>query len=210
MPSCPQQASPPRKGGRCTPFRCDRRGGGWGAVVGALALAGSYLLFAATAHALPEPSDEYRIKAAMVFTMTKFVEWPSGALGGEGAPLAICVLGIGPFGQAVESLKGKSIKGHPITVRQIFRAGEIGGCQALVINDSQRRQMRTAVERAQQHGVLTMGDMRRFAKAGGMVGFIVQEGRVRFEINPEAVQRSGLMISSQVLKLATIVREEEQ
>ncbi|KAB0666591.1 YfiR family protein [Oryzomonas japonica] len=207
--SCPQQPPWAHKGGRYASFRRGRRIG-WGAIVGTLVLAGSTFLFVATAHALPGPPSEYQIKAAMVFTMAKFVEWPAGALGDEGTPLALCALGIGPFGQAVENLRGKSIKGHPITVRQIFRTGEIGGCQILVINDSQRRQVRAATERAAQHGVLTIGDMPGFAKAGGVVGFVVQEGKVRFEINLEAAQKSGFMISSRVLKLAKIVREEEQ
>ena len=45
-----------------------------------------------------------------------------------------------------------------------------------------------------------------FARSGGIINFTIKEDKVRFEINPAAAQRANLTISSQLLRLATIVR----
>jgi hypothetical protein len=41
-----------------------------------------------------------------------------------------------------------------------------------------------------------------------MVNFFLERNKVRFEINDAAVHREGLNISSQLLKLARIVKED--
>ena len=55
--------------------------------------------------------------------------------------------------------------------------------------------------------VLTVSDLKGFAEQGGMIGFrITQDGRVAFDINLPRVEKTGLRMSSQLLKLARIVR----
>lgn len=56
--------------------------------------------------------------------------------------------------------------------------------------------------------VLTVGEFEGFAKRGGMINFIIVDNRIAFEINIDAARRAGLSISSQLLKLAEIVREK--
>ncbi len=53
--------------------------------------------------------------------------------------------------------------------------------------------------------VLTVGETDRFAQSGGMINFVLEENRVRFEINVEAADRAGLKISSKLLELAHVV-----
>jgi hypothetical protein len=43
---------------------------------------------------------------------------------------------------------------------------------------------------------------------GGIINFITVEDKVQFEINSEQAQQHQLKISSQLLKLARIVRSE--
>ena len=57
--------------------------------------------------------------------------------------------------------------------------------------------------------ILTVGTAPGFARAGGLIGFTSVNGRVRFEINPQAAARAGLKINAQLLKLAIIVGEGE-
>jgi hypothetical protein len=54
--------------------------------------------------------------------------------------------------------------------------------------------------------VLTVSDERGFAQQGVGINFYTEEDKVRFEINQDAVNRSGLRISSKLLSLAKIVR----
>jgi YfiR/HmsC-like len=48
--------------------------------------------------------------------------------------------------------------------------------------------------------------MDRFAEQGGLIGLRVEADKVRFDINVDAAQRTGLTMSSQLLKLARVVR----
>jgi hypothetical protein len=58
--------------------------------------------------------------------------------------------------------------------------------------------------------VLTVGETEGFATQGGIVNFKLIDGRVRLEINIEAAWQAKLRISSQVLSLASIVKDGVQ
>ena len=53
--------------------------------------------------------------------------------------------------------------------------------------------------------ILTVGDIADFAQEGGMIGLVEAEQRIRFNINLAAARQANLKLSSQLLKLATIV-----
>lgn len=55
--------------------------------------------------------------------------------------------------------------------------------------------------------VLTVGDSSGFAEAGGMIGFLLQDNRVRFDVNLPSAQRSKLRVSSNLLRVARRVLE---
>jgi hypothetical protein len=53
--------------------------------------------------------------------------------------------------------------------------------------------------------VLTVSDMPGFIEHGGMVQFVLENDNVRFEVNLSAANKSGLALSSQLLKVAARV-----
>jgi hypothetical protein len=171
------------------------------------------LLLAAILNSTPIPSSgaalpsDIQVKAAMVYNMAKFVDWPSDAFSGENAPFTLCVMGKGPLGTATEALKGKTVKNRKLVIKAIEQVDEANGCQILVIGDSARRQVPVALDRLRKQSILTISDLPKFAVNGGAVGFVDQDGKVRFEINLETAQNARVKISSQLLKLAKIVRE---
>ena len=150
---------------------------------------------------------EYQVKAAMVFNMAKYVEWPAEAFAAKSAPLLVCSVGRGPFADALERYQGKTALGHPLTLRRLAPGAEAGECHVLVVSGIEKRYLAGILEQARKHPVLTVGDLPYFARSGGMIGLIEKEGKVSFEINVKAAQQSGLKISSQLLKLARIIRD---
>lgn len=156
-----------------------------------------------------EEVQEYQVKAAMVYNMAKYIEWPADAFGSGKAPLTVCSMGRGPFATALERYQGKTVLGHPVAVRRIAPGDEVGECHLLVVSGIERRHLPSVIDQARRRSVLTVGDLTDFARAGGVIGLVEQEGRVRFEINVKAAQQTGVKISSQLLKLAKIVREGE-
>jgi hypothetical protein len=55
--------------------------------------------------------------------------------------------------------------------------------------------------------VLTVSDGERFSEAGGIIELYIDGGRIRFAINVDAAERSGLRLSSRLLGLAKIMRD---
>jgi hypothetical protein len=159
----------------------------------ALALA----LLAVVRGSAQEASLEYRVKAAYLFNFTKFVEWPAGAIP-DGAPFTICVAGDNPFAATLEdTIRGETVSGRTLQSRP---AQGTETCQVLFIP----REVDPApfLKRARMEPVLTVGESPEFVRQGGIINFVREEGKVRFEISQEAASRAQLRISSRLLRLA--------
>ena len=140
---------------------------------------------------------EYRVKAAYLFNFARFVEWPATALGN--GPFRICVAGRNPFGTVLEeTVRGEEIAGRPIEVRVILEPE--AGCHIAFI----ARGAATPAYLRAYHGaaVLTVGEVDGFINEGGIINFVLEGNNVRFEIGNEVAHRSGLRISSRLLRLA--------
>jgi hypothetical protein len=172
------------------------------------------LILVALAVAVPGPlfaehaaTREYKVKAAFLYNFALFTEWPDENVAGGGSSLVICVLGKHSFGDALESIQGKSVRRRNVTVRQINSVREMGICHVLFVSASEKQRLPDILSEVKNQPVLTVSDLDRFAEAGGTIGFISLEDRVRFEINMKAAQRARIRISSQLLKLAHDVIE---
>jgi len=157
--------------------------------------------------AAPGEPTEFQVKAAFVYNFVKFVQWPRDSFPATGdAPISICVLGQDHLGDALESLKGLTAYGRNLSVRRIAGQAEVDRCQVLYLCKSERDAM-PQILKGMRAGVLTIGDMKSFASAGGIINFVIAGNRVSFEINVDAAEKARLKISSQILKLAKIVKE---
>ncbi len=157
--------------------------------------------------AQPAVSQEYRVKAAFLYNFAKFVKWPPETFENTDAPLVLCVLGDDPFGSALDMLQGKSVRGRRLA---IYRTHAIDGppsCQLLYVAGSERARLQSILDQVRGRPVLTVSDLPDFTLHGGIIGFFTVQSRIRFAINPGAAVANGLKISSQLLKLARIRRQ---
>ncbi|MGD0404707.1 MAG: YfiR family protein [Candidatus Acidiferrales bacterium] len=154
------------------------------------------------------PPSEYELKAAFLFNFAKFVDWPKNAFAGPESPFLVCILGIDPFGSALDNaLRGKVIAEHPASVARLKRVADISGCQILFVAASESHLLSEVVAKLRGQSVLVIGETNDFASSGGAIQFTLEDNRVRFFINPDAADRAGLKISSKLLALAKIVRD---
>jgi len=154
--------------------------------------------------------DEYQVKAAFLYNFAKFVEWPSELMENSHEPITICVLGQNPFGKSLANVvNSKTISGHPILIRMIaaIRPGE--SCHVLFISGSERKRLPAILEAVRTASILTVGEGEGFAGEGGMIGFRLDDGKVRFEINLLAAEQQKLRISSKLLNLAASVKNSK-
>lgn len=164
------------------------------------------LAFGSTA-ALAQTSAnrEYEIKAAYLYNFINYVNWPDSALP-TGQSITLGVVGENPFGEALDPLNGKIVKGRKLVIRKAATPEERKACQILFISPSEKSRMPDILAELKDAKVLTVSETEGFAARGGIINFIEERNKVRFEINPEAARRTGFTISSELLKLAKIVR----
>lgn len=148
---------------------------------------------------------EYQVKAAYLYNFAKFVEWPERAFSGPDAAVTFCVIGDDLFGPALDALQTKTVKNRKVAVKRMSGTGDLGTCQVLFISPTEEDRLDAILLPLKGHPTLVVGDTERFARRGGMIGFLMERNKVVFEVNENAAKRAGLLVSSQLLKLARTV-----
>lgn len=167
---------------------------------------GAALLCCATrASAQSGSNREYEIKAAFLYNFINYIDWPGNALP-AGETLTLGVVGDDPFGPALEPLNGKVIKGRKLVVKKVATIPEAKTCQILFISPSEKPRVPEILGQLKDAKILTISETEGFAERGGIINFIEERNKVRFEINADAARRTGFTISSELLKLARIVK----
>jgi hypothetical protein len=176
-------------------------------VLHALALIGLPVNAAGADAASGGPAREYEIKAAFLYNFTKFIEWPAQSFADAGAPIVIGVLGDSPCAEALERLvKDRKVNGRAIVVRRVESAAEARTTHILFVGSRQEQQFARLEPEIGSLPVLTVGESQAFEAGGGIVNFVPQDDKVRFEINIGSADRAGLRVSAQLQKLATVIR----
>jgi hypothetical protein len=160
----------------------------------------------------------------------KFVEWPPEKMESQATEsnpenrMIIGVLGNNPFGDAFAPILNKEVHGRKIHLVQIpsyqqftekhgnernaFTAYQaqyqsiIRSCNVLFICESEIDQLKELLGLTSGNHILTVSDLEGFAKKAGMVGFVKDNNKIRFEINLDAAQKENIKIRSQLLTLA--------
>jgi hypothetical protein len=148
---------------------------------------------------------EYRVKAAFLYNISRFVDWPEGIR--QPDRLTICMLGINPFGDALDSIAGKAVHEDQLDILHLPGTAVTGECRIVFISNSESDRIGSILAPLEDRPVLTVSDSAAFAEEGGMIRLKLVNSKVRFDINIEAAHRAGLNISSKLLSLATIVRD---
>lgn len=150
---------------------------------------------------------EYQIKAAYLYNFGKFVHWPARVESAPNKAFSVCVLGQDPFGPSLKAiLAGQSIDGEATVATTIARPEDAANCRILYISSSEEHRLKEIIAALDDSSVLTVSDLPSFSKKGGMVGFVFNNNKIRFEVNLAKAQRAGLTMSSELLKLAVAVR----
>lgn len=172
-----------------------------------LAVPAAALLLVGALPAAGDAVDAARVKGAFLYNFAKFVSWPAEALP-EGEPLRLCVLADAETHERLAgTVEGKTARGHPIRTRAIAGAEEARTCHIVFVTAEAGVAPDALAAALEGRNVLTVGESEGFAQRGGVIRFMREEQKLRFAVNPGAAERAGLGISSQLLRLARVVRE---
>ncbi|MBZ5700626.1 MAG: YfiR family protein [Acidobacteriia bacterium] len=156
-----------------------------------------------------ERPGEYEVKAAFLYNFAKFVEWPAEAFSNPSAPIRLCVLGEDPFGRVLDqTVQDKSVNGRTLLILRSQQVRELRACHILFIGASEQNRLPEIFTALRGSSALSVGDTEQFVQSGGAIQFTLQDSRVRFTINLAAAERARLKISSKLLSLARVVRDD--
>ena len=168
---------------------------------------GLVALVAFPAKAQAGSADEYSVKAAYLYNFAKFVEWP-GEAGNPGTPLVIAVFGRDDFGAVLkQTVQGETVNGRAISVRSVSRVEDIRSCQILFFGSSDQNRLAEVLRATEGAGILTVGETDEFIQRGGVIAFVAEGNKIRFEVNLGVARRNRLTISARLLRVAKGVRE---
>lgn len=166
------------------------------------------LLLAAAGHvtAAAERGDENEVKAAVIYNLLLFVQWP--AQPAAGASLKLCVLEEGALTAALRQHENKAVQGHSL---QILRVGaapkDLEACAAVMVETGSPEMLARLRLMARNRALLIMAEGPSALDRGAMIGVYGDGGRIGFDINLRAMKSSGLGASSKILRLARTLIE---
>ena len=159
------------------------------------------LAWATPAQAQAPEAGENSVKAAFLYNFTKFVEWPANAFEGAASPFRVCVFADPAFRRELEvMLGGESVGARPVAVLADPR--DVRGCHVAYFGGRGEERARQVLPSLRQVPVLTVGEGPRFLEQGGLIAFALDQNRVRFDVNKTALDRTGLLVSSKLLRVA--------
>lgn len=168
-----------------------------------------FLDAAPTARSQNDERAEYPLKLAFLYNFTKFVEWPRNSSRNASAPLEICVVGKDPFNDELErELQTRTAGGRPVKIKTLQPGESLKECQMVFVPVTEKKKAARVLAGLNGSSALTVGESEGFAGIGGMINLTVEESKLHFEVNPAAAERAGLKISSKLLSLAKIVRDQ--
>ena len=180
--------------------------------LGRLAMAGAIcaLLAAPNVRAQQATASEYEVKATYLYNFARFTEWPANGAEAKDNSFAVCVLGHDPFGSILDTiLAGEAIDGKHMVHRRISAVQDAGDCRIVFISSSEESRLKETLAVLEKMSALTVSDIPDFSVRGGMIQFVLEQKKIRFAVNLQTAGKAGLVISSELLKVAISVKNSE-
>ena len=142
-------------------------------------------------------------KGKLIYKLSNdYVDWPDGLVGlRPNDPIVVKVIGNEELATSLRALyANQRIKDHPVQVKVISSAGEIGICHILFVGSKDANLLMQVLEKTRNRPILTFSDTTGYGQRGILLNFFQDKTNVRFEYNVAAFQRAGLRMSYHLSK----------
>ena len=147
---------------------------------------------------------ELKLKAAYLYHLAKFIDWPESHPKKKSVVINICVVADEQGVRVLQALETRKAKGRPIKVHAIDAISKGLSCH-IVYYQGDRKTDRALLSEYHHQSTLTVGETNSFVAGGGMVGLVVVDDSVRIQINYQRAKQTDIKISANLLDLASIV-----
>lgn len=158
-----------------------------------------------------DESKAYKVKAAYLYNFAKFTRWPDRAFKNDNSPFVIGVLDNEHFADVVRNtVRNKTIHNRNIVVLYINWSHldgreKVMRCHMVYLCKDYPKHLKKILAFLNKSPLLSVSDSPDFAVVGGMIEFVLEEGRFVFDINRKTIEQASMKISSKLLNLARFV-----
>jgi hypothetical protein len=165
------------------------------------------LVAAPAASQSPGSASEQSIKAAYLYKLTEYVEWPAGVLGPTQAPLIFAIVGAdGLADELREMTRERVLRGRRIVVRNVEAQASLSGVHVLFVGESSMHVMGDLTAAARENSVLVITESGDGLVEGSVINLREMDQRIRFEVSLDSADRSQLKLSARLLAVAARVQ----
>jgi hypothetical protein len=162
------------------------------------------MICAFTAPRQKNQAKEYNLKAAFIYNFTKYIEWKES---GEQNEFIIGVIGSSPISDPLaELVKSETVDNKKITIKRFNKPADITFCHILFISQNSSIPLDDILAKTTGKGILIISEQDGYAEQGTGINFVIVNRKLKFEANVKAINAAGLTASSQLLKLAIIIK----
>lgn len=136
------------------------------------------------------------VKAIYILNLMEFVSWPNDT------KHTVCVIGSDMVGASLAILESKKEYHNTFELEQKGITSPIENCTIVFISSNQGREFKKTLFLLKSRTVLTVSDIKDFAKNGGMIELTKVNDRLRFSINTKALEVHNLTANPELLRLA--------
>jgi hypothetical protein len=157
-----------------------------------------------TEHRQKHQANEYNLKAAFIYNFTRYIEWKTSADENE---FIIGVIGPSPINDPLaEIVKTETVDNKKITIKQFSKPADISSCHILFISQNSSGSLEDILAKTTGKSILIISEQDGYAELGTAINFVLVNHKLKFEANVKAINAAGLSASSQLLKLAIIIK----
>ena len=152
-------------------------------------------------------ADEYSIRAAMLFNLTKFIDWPAWKMDPSHPKFLVCILGHDPIEPYADRyLQNQSVLAKPVQLRMIKDLSDAAGCHILYVSAGGKRSFESAAADLTKAGVLSVSERSVSRGSAQIIGLPLDIDHVQSDVNLGAAQSAGFAVSSKLLHLAVVTQ----
>jgi hypothetical protein len=165
------------------------------------------LLAASTQISFVSATNQLKDKVYAVFIMNfaRNIEWPKEKSTGD------FVIGVVNYPAVASQLKNvalqsKNVRNQPITIKEFNSASEAGFCHILFIPESESTSFPAVLSKFQNAPTLFITEKEGLAKKGSGINFLMVDGKLKFELNNNSLEKRGLKPSEDLQRFGILVQ----
>jgi hypothetical protein len=146
-----------------------------------------------------------KVYAVFIMNFARNIEWPKEKTTGD------FVIGVVNYPAVASQLKNvalqsKNVRNQPIIIKEFSSASDAGFCHILFIPESEAASFPSVLSKLQNAPTLIITEKEGLAKKGSGINFLMVDGKLKFELNNNSIEKRGLKPSEDLQRFGILVQ----